>query len=242
MYDLNKQQQTKLSTVLMEYLNGNDWKGLFVETACEGFFKQNPSFYEDLNWEEESVEKNCADALNFILTKDKANLKIIWKIPGVQTMISRKDEVLHAEIKALIEKEASDSLDTTITEKTELSETSDFYCEQVLTGQFDVKVIFETELVLSFHHSKPYFEHHVVIIPKQHIDSLSSSDVIDAELAKDFLMAIHHVTSKLEKQTGGCRVSSNVGNYQTSKHLHWYVHAGKRLRHEDGTSIDTQKA
>ena len=43
----------------------------------------------------------------------------------------------------------------------------------------------------------------------------------------------------LEKETGGCRVSSNVGNYQTTKHLHWYVHSGNRIRHEDGSPIKT---
>jgi len=184
----------------MEYLNTNDWKQLFEATMCEDFPKQHPSFYEDLSWEEENNEKNCALALDFILSKDPANLKVIW-------------------------------------EEANSDDSSDFYCEQVLSGKFEVEVIFETELVLSFHHSKPYFEHHVVIIPKKHIDSLSSSDAIDSALAKDFLMAIHHVSSKLEKLTGGCRVSSNVGNYQTSKHLHWYVHSGERLRNEDGSVI-----
>jgi len=236
MYALSHQQQTQLSTVLMEYLNANDWKGLFAQTNCEAFLQQNPNFYEDLSWEEEKIEQNCADALDFILAKDSANLKVIWELPGVQTMMNRKDESLEAEIQALIDNSGahkSESVPTTNTNE----DPQDFYCKQVLSGEFEVKVIFETELILSFYHSKPYFEHHVVIIPKKHIDSLSSSDAIDSELAKDFLMAIHHVTTKLEKQTGGCRVSSNVGNYQTSKHLHWYVHAGKRLRNEDGTMI-----
>ncbi len=237
MYELNKNQQSTLSTVLMEYLNAGDWKGLFAETDCEEFAQEHTQFYKDVSWEEENLEQDCTDALNFILAKDSANLKVIWELPGVQTMTKRKDENLETDIQALIDG-AIDDNELFVTGNTNSSECNDFYCEQVLTGEFEVKVVFETELVLSFHHSKPYFEHHVVIIPKKHIDSLTSSDAIDAELAKDFLMAIHHVTSKLEKQTGGCRVSSNVGTYQTSKHLHWYVHAGKRLRNEDGTLID----
>ena len=241
MPELSKEQQSKLSTVLMEYLNANDWKGLFAETQCEAFPQQHTQFYEDLSWDEENLDKNCAAALDYILTKNPENLKFIWELPGVQTMTNRKDENLELEIQALIDGGNTNDVDTTVTEITDISDSNcnDFYCEQVLSGKFEVQIVFETELVLSFHHSKPYFEHHVVIIPKKHIDSLTSSDAIDAELAKDFLMAIHHTTSKLEKQTGGCRVSSNVGNYQTSKHLHWYVHAGKRLRNEDGTIIES---
>ena len=115
---------------------------------------------------------------------------------------------------------------------------SDFYCDKILNGKIDVSVVFETDLVLAFHHTQPYFEQHIVIIPKHHIDSLTSQEAVDPTLAKDFLLAIRHVADILEKEYGGCRVSSNIGNYQSSKHLHWYVHSGKRLRNEDGTKIE----
>lgn len=116
---------------------------------------------------------------------------------------------------------------------------SDFYCDQILNGKLKVSVVFETDLVLAFHHTRPYFEHHIVIIPKHHIESLTSQKAIESDLAKEFLKTIHYVASMLEKENGGCCVSSNIGNYQTTKHLHWYVHSGKRLRNEDGTKIET---
>ncbi len=116
---------------------------------------------------------------------------------------------------------------------------SDFYCNQILSGKQKVSVVFETDLVLAFHHTQPYFEYHIVIIPKHHIESLTSLEAIESDLANDFLVAIQRVTSMLEKEPGGCRVSSNIGNYQTTKHLHWYVHSGKRIRNEDGSPIKT---
>ena len=115
---------------------------------------------------------------------------------------------------------------------------SDFYCDQVLSGKLSVTTVFESAEVLAFHHTQPFFEHHIVIIPKTHIASLSQPESTDATLAVAFMEAIHFVTSTLEEEVGGCRVSSNVGNYQSTKHLHWYVHAGKRLRHEDGRKIE----
>ena len=113
----------------------------------------------------------------------------------------------------------------------------DFYCDRIINGNLLVDIVWETEKILAFHHTKPYFEAHVVIIPKQHIDSLSSPESTDPELATEFLQAIQIVSFQLEQKWGGCRVSSNVGNYQSGKHLHWYVHVGKRLRDETGTLI-----
>lgn len=114
---------------------------------------------------------------------------------------------------------------------------NDFYCKEIISRKQNVDIIFETELVMAFHHTQPYFEQHVVIIPKAHIASLSSYPN-SAELNYDVFKALSLVTKMLEKEFGGCRVSSNVGNYQTTKHLHWYVHAGERLRDENGNQID----
>ena len=48
----------------------------------------------------------------------------------------------------------------------------DIYCEQIIPGKLPVDIIFETDKVMAFHHTKPYWERHVVIIPKAHIESL----------------------------------------------------------------------
>lgn len=109
------------------------------------------------------------------------------------------------------------------------------YREQIIPGKLKVDIVFETERVMAFHHTKPYWERHIVIIPKQDIDSLSSYPNTP-ELNQELFEAISFVCKMLEDTYGGCRISSNVGDYQTSKHLHWYVHHGKRLRREDGTA------
>ena len=111
---------------------------------------------------------------------------------------------------------------------------TNIYREQIIPGKLKVDILFETKNVMAFHHTKPYWEHHVVIIPKAPIDSLSSYPNEEA-LNRDFFEAIKFVTALFEEQFGGCRISSNVGNYQTSKHLHWYVHHGKRLVEESET-------
>ena len=113
---------------------------------------------------------------------------------------------------------------------------SDIYCEQIIPGKLKVDILFETERVMAFHHTQPYFERHVVIIPKAHIESLSSYPN-EPELNRDLFEAMQFVTQLFEKEYGGCRISSNVGDYQSSKHLHWYVHQGERLRDEQGNRM-----
>lgn len=109
----------------------------------------------------------------------------------------------------------------------------DIYCELIIPGKLEVDIVFETDLVMAFHHTKPYWEHHIVIIPKAHIESLADYP-ISPQLNHDFFKAISFVTGMLQEKYGGCRISSNVGDYQSSKHLHWYVHSGKRLKKENG--------
>ena len=87
----------------MEYLNAGDWKGLLTQTGCEEFAQQHTQFYADVSWENETLKQDCNDAVEFILSKDNGNLKVIWELPGVPTMLNRKDAALHSEIEALIE-------------------------------------------------------------------------------------------------------------------------------------------
>ena len=103
MYELSKEQRLKLSTILMEYLNAGNWKGLFELTDSEAFAQQHTQFYEDDIWENETLEQDSIDAVEYILTKDSGNLKIIWELDGVAAITSRKDTDLHSDIEAFLE-------------------------------------------------------------------------------------------------------------------------------------------
>lgn len=42
----------------------------------------------------------------------------------------------------------------------------DFYCEEVLSGKTKVEKILETDNVLAYYHTRPFWETHIVVIPK----------------------------------------------------------------------------
>ena len=50
--------------------------------------------------------------------------------------------------------------------------TEDFYCDEVLSGRTEVRVVRETDNVLAYHHTRPFWPVHIVVIPKRHISSL----------------------------------------------------------------------
>lgn len=88
----------------------------------------------------------------------------------------------------------------------------------------------ETEHVLAFYHTKPFYPVHIVAIPKKHISSLITLEESDNDLLLELLDVIKQIATKVTEEHGACRVITNLGDYQESKHLHWHIISGKPLR------------
>ncbi|MBL4957421.1 HIT domain-containing protein [Bacillus velezensis] len=108
--------------------------------------------------------------------------------------------------------------------------TEDFYCDEVLSGKTKVNKVLETENVLAYHHTRPFWPVHIVAIPKKHISSLITLEEDYNELLLELLGVIKKVAAKVTKESGSCRVLTNLGDYQDSKHLHWHIASGDPLR------------
>lgn len=116
----------------------------------------------------------------------------------------------------------------------------DFYCDQILPGRVAVARIAETGEVLAFHHTQPYWPVHIVIIPKRHIASFAALKPDDLPVVQEMLTLAAELCRKVTEEHGGCRLSTNCGDHQTTKHLHFYIHSGSRLRDEHGAPITAQ--
>jgi len=108
--------------------------------------------------------------------------------------------------------------------------TEDFYCDEVLSGKTQVNKVLETENVLAYYHTRPFYPVHIVAIPKKHIPSFITLEESDNEILIELMEVIKKVASMVTEEYGACRVITNLGNYQDSKHLHWHVVFGKPLR------------
>lgn len=105
--------------------------------------------------------------------------------------------------------------------------TEDFYCEEVFSGKTPVNKVLETENVLAYHHTRPFWPVHIVVVPKQHVASVLE---LDNDLLIELFDVIKQVASMVYQETGAARVLTNLGEYQDSKHLHFHVNSGEQLR------------
>lgn len=105
---------------------------------------------------------------------------------------------------------------------------NDFYCEEVLSGKTAVEKVLETENVLAYRHTRPFWETHIVIIPKRHIASLLELKAADDPLLLELFDVIKQVAAKVYDEKGAARVLTNLGEYQESKHLHFHVNSGEK--------------
>jgi histidine triad (HIT) family protein len=105
--------------------------------------------------------------------------------------------------------------------------TSDFYCDEALSGRTPVKVVKETDVVLAFHHTRPHWAVHIVVVPKVHVPSLTNLGGHSVELVHRELDVVREVAADVEREHGACRVVTNLGAYQDSKHLHFHVGSGE---------------
>lgn len=102
---------------------------------------------------------------------------------------------------------------------------NDFYCDVAIPKKIDLNIVFENENILAYCHTKPYYEIHIVVVPKKHIDNFLTLD-LNSEIGKELLNKVQEIAKDLEQKYGKARILTNLGGYQDSKHLHFHVTSG----------------
>ncbi|GGE68395.1 HIT domain-containing protein [Priestia taiwanensis] len=105
---------------------------------------------------------------------------------------------------------------------------NDFYCEEVFSGKTKVDIVKETEHVLAYYHTRPFYEVHIVVVPKKHILSFTNIEEEDMPIVYEVMSVIREVATEMEKTYGACRIITNLGEYQDSKHMHFHVVFGAK--------------
>ncbi len=106
-------------------------------------------------------------------------------------------------------------------------EGNDIYCDLIIPRKLDIKIVKETENILAYYHTRPFWPVHIVVTPKNHVPSLLE---LDNTLGKELLAVVQEVAKQVTDENGSCRVLTNLGEYQDSKHLHVHVSSGQPLR------------
>ena len=104
------------------------------------------------------------------------------------------------------------------------------FCK-IVSGDIPSTKVYEDDKVLAFKDINPLAPVHILVIPKEHIDSVAAVTVENSAV----IAHIFEVIAKIAKEQGidkdGFRVVSNCGENgcQSVKHLHFHILGGRKL-------------
>jgi histidine triad (HIT) family protein len=104
---------------------------------------------------------------------------------------------------------------------------NDFYCDLAVPHADELDIVFQNERVLAFHHTRPFWPTHIVVVPKRHIASLTTLGAEDEPDIRALFATVQRVARDVAAAEGAAGVLTNLGSYQDSKHLHIHVYSGE---------------
>jgi histidine triad (HIT) family protein len=102
----------------------------------------------------------------------------------------------------------------------------DFYCDVALPRSAELDVVHSDDSVLAYHHTRPFWPTHIVVVPKRHLSSLTTLKAEDEPDIRALLAVVQRIARQVEQDTGAAGVLTNLGHYQDSKHLHVHIYSG----------------
>lgn len=109
------------------------------------------------------------------------------------------------------------------------------FCK-IISGDIPSTKVYEDELVFAFKDINPEAPVHVLIVPKEHIESVAHLDVAHHPL----IGHIHLIAKQIAENEGidqsGYRLLTNIGKDggQSVLHLHYHLLGGRQLKWPPG--------
>jgi len=92
-----------------------------------------------------------------------------------------------------------------------------------------VRKIKETDKVIAFWHPKPFWEEHILIVPKKPIKSMLNLKESDNDYLAEVYKIANEIVKDLGWDKGGYTLLSNGGNRQEVNQLHFHLYSGEVL-------------
>lgn len=116
-----------------------------------------------------------------------------------------------------------------------MSESTCLFC-RILSGEIPSTKVFEDQFAYAFKDIDPQAPSHVLVIPKEHIDSLNDISQGDEALLGHMLRLAPKIANQLGMAESGFRTVINTGSDggQSVDHLHIHVLGGRSLNWPPG--------
>lgn len=103
------------------------------------------------------------------------------------------------------------------------------FCK-IIKKEIPSEIVFEDSDVIVFKNIEPVADVHVLICPKQHVESFLK---INNEFNLDNMVKAAQKMIKDLKIESGYKLCINGGKYQSVPHLHWHLLAGNLEKNDD---------
>lgn len=104
------------------------------------------------------------------------------------------------------------------------------FCD-IVAGKLPAKTVYESERVIAFEDIQKMAPVHILVVPKDHLESIADIDPSDAPLLSEIQRAVVEVARSAGISDSGFRVVANKGKAagQSVFHAHFHVLGGKDL-------------
>ena len=106
---------------------------------------------------------------------------------------------------------------------------------KIINKESPADIVYEDDLCLAFKDVNPQAPVHILLIPKQPLDTLSNAQAADQALLGHLLLVVGRITREL-KIDGAFRLVVNNGKEggQAVWHVHMHILAGRKFRWPPG--------
>jgi histidine triad (HIT) family protein len=103
-------------------------------------------------------------------------------------------------------------------------------------GEVDADLVHSSEQVLAFRDINPQAPVHLLLIPREHIESVKALRERHGKVLAELFQAAAHLAKANGIDRSGWRVVTNVGSGagQTVHHLHFHLLGGRQMRWPPG--------
>ena len=104
------------------------------------------------------------------------------------------------------------------------------FCK-IVDGSIPAKLAFQNDEMIAFYDINPAAPTHILIVPRQHIDSTAKLDDKTAPLVGRMMLSAAQLAREQNIETSGYRIVSNTGSDggQSVNHLHLHLLGGRPL-------------
>lgn len=108
--------------------------------------------------------------------------------------------------------------------------TSCVFCK-IIAGEIPSEKVFENEKVCAFNDVSPEAPVHVLIVPKEHIESANELTDENMGIVSEIFKAAKEIAKEKNIAKSGYRIVNNCGEDggQSVKHLHFHLLGGRSL-------------